>query len=117
MSEAVAGKGKGRGAGGAVVGGGLSLLSELGVQTAGLNHSIGQMTGAEAEGAGAEGSARRRRRRPVGPGRQADRLGEVPMEGDVGTWGRNYHETIILAGIELQRQRVRRGPLCRRGLS
>ena len=27
---------------------------------------------------------------------------------DVGAWGRNWHEMIILSGIELQRQRVRR---------
>jgi hypothetical protein len=28
-------------------------------------------------------------------------------EGDVKAWGRNWHETVILSGIEMQRQRVR----------
>ena len=35
----------------------------------------------------------------MGPGYA---LGET----DVAAWGRNYHEMIILSGIEVQRQRV-----------
>ena len=27
-------------------------------------------------------------------------------DGDVKAWGRNWHETVILSGIEMQRQRV-----------
>jgi len=27
-------------------------------------------------------------------------------EGDIGAWGRSYHEMIILSGIERQRQKV-----------
>lgn len=32
--------------------------------------------------------------------------GFVAAEGDIGTWGRNWHEMVILSGIEMQRQRA-----------
>jgi hypothetical protein len=32
----------------------------------------------------------------------------VSSEGDLGAWGRNWHEMVILSGIEMQRQKVSR---------
>ncbi|WVR05746.1 hypothetical protein IAU60_002771 [Kwoniella sp. DSM 27419] len=100
MSEAVAGRGKRtkneRGEG-------FNLLSNLGVNTSQLTHNISQLPNAE------RSAKPRRRRQP------AQNRSEVPSdvgaayatsEGDIGTWGRNWHEMVILGGIEVQRQRT-----------
>ena len=79
------------------------LLSNLGVNTAQLTHDISQLPDVDTSSQ----PARRRKKtnlrlppmRDIGP--------SYPVGNqDVGAWGRNWHETIILSGIEYQRQRV-----------
>ncbi|ORY20676.1 Nup93/Nic96-domain-containing protein [Naematelia encephala] len=87
MSESVAGKGKRRGRDGE----GFNLLSNLGVNTSQLAHAVPSST------------PRRRRRHAV------EQYGAGPStagQEDMSVWGRNWHETIILSGIELQRQKT-----------
>ncbi|ODN84353.1 hypothetical protein L202_00321 [Cryptococcus amylolentus CBS 6039] len=99
MSEAVAGRGK-RAKGDR--GEAFNLLSTLGVNTSQLTHSIAQLPSGITTTAG-----RPRRRRA-----QAQKVEAIPEaayasnDGDIGTWGRNWHEMVILSGIELQRQRT-----------
>ncbi|WRT63978.1 uncharacterized protein IL334_000905 [Kwoniella shivajii] len=102
MSEAVAGRGKKskneRGEG-------FNLLSNLGVNTSQLTHNISQLPNA------AEPSARPRRRRQPPQQSRLEPLGDMGPsyaigDGDIGAWGRNWHEMVILGGIEVQRQRT-----------
>lgn len=82
-----------------------NLLSNLGVNTSQLAHSISQLP--------SEAAAPRPRRRRAAQvqaqaAEQVPELGRgfVAAEGDIGTWGRNWHEMVILSGIEMQRQRA-----------
>lgn len=79
-----------------------SLLTNLGVNTSQLNHSISHFAPP------ADSRPKRRKARLPRVVPDADELGPGPSGGamDVGAWGRNWHETIILSGIEYQRQRV-----------
>ncbi|WVQ85347.1 hypothetical protein IAT38_007512 [Cryptococcus sp. DSM 104549] len=101
MSEAVAGRGK-RTKGDR--GEAFNLLSTLGVNTSQLTQSISQLPSEPA-------ASRPRGRRPApGPAR-LEPLPDVgpsyPVaDGDIGAWGRNWHEMVILSGIEMQRQRT-----------
>ena len=81
-----------------------TLLSNLGVNTSQLAQHISSLP------AGPSETSRPRRRAAKTP-----RLQTAPESGpshrapdqDVAAWGRSWHETIILSGIENQRQRVR----------
>lgn len=80
-----------------------ALLSNFGVNTSQLIHDIGKLPSTE--------PPKSRRKRHVA---QASRVAPKELggaygtnEGDVKAWGRNWHETVILSGIEMQRQRVR----------
>nr|KIR48858.1 nuclear pore complex protein Nup93 [Cryptococcus bacillisporus CA1280] len=102
MSEVVAGRGKRVKS---EKGEAFNLLSNLGVNTSQLAHSISQLPSEPA-------APRPRRRRAAQV--QAQAVEQVPelgrgfvaAEGDIGTWGRNWHEMVILSGIEMQRQRI-----------
>ncbi|WVQ97122.1 hypothetical protein IAU59_004232 [Kwoniella sp. CBS 9459] len=104
MSEAVAGRGKRTKN---EKGEGFNLLSNLGVNTSQLTHNIAQLPSAEP-------SARPRRRRHHVQQKQQDRLeplGDIGPpyavgDADIGAWGRNWHEMVILGGIEAQRQKT-----------
>ncbi|WVQ62366.1 uncharacterized protein L199_000506 [Kwoniella botswanensis] len=101
MSEAVAGRGK---KGRNEKGEGFNLLSNLGVNTSQLTHNIAQLPNA------AEPSTRPKRRRQPQQHR-LEPLGDIGPsygigDGDIGAWGRNWHEMVILGGIEVQRQRT-----------
>ncbi|WVO19809.1 uncharacterized protein IAS62_001099 [Cryptococcus decagattii] len=102
MSEVVAGRGKRVKS---EKGEAFNLLSNLGVNTSQLAHSISQLPSEPA-------APRPRRRRAVQvqvqAAEQVPELGRgfVAAEGDIGTWGRNWHEMVILSGIEMQRQRI-----------
>ncbi|WWC66561.1 uncharacterized protein I206_100464 [Kwoniella pini CBS 10737] len=101
MSETVAGRGK---KGKNERGEGFGLLSNLGVNTSQLTHNISQLPNA------AETSTRPRRRRQQ-PQHRIEPLGDIGPsygigDGDIGAWGRNWHEMVILGGIEVQRQRT-----------
>ncbi|ORX34270.1 Nup93/Nic96-domain-containing protein [Kockovaella imperatae] len=103
MSESVASRGK---RGKSRQGEGYNLLSSLGVNTTQLSHDISQLPHAEPSNTSA---APKRRRRPAAAG--LHHVGEPSGSGvndgqDVGSWGRNWHETIILSGIEYQRQKT-----------
>ena len=81
----------------------LQLLSSIGVNASQINQSINNLPSVE------NGAKRRRGRGRAG---RTDALPDIGPsyaagEGDVASWGRNWHETIILSGIEYQRQRVR----------
>lgn len=78
-----------------------ALLSNLGVNTSQLAHSISHLSGDQ------PGRPKRRRARPVklDPSLEAG-PSFAGGEGDVGAWARNWHEMIILSGIERQRERV-----------
>ncbi|KIS01485.1 nuclear pore complex protein Nup93 [Cryptococcus deuterogattii 2001/935-1] len=102
MSEVVAGRGKRVKS---EKGEAFNLLSNLGVNTSQLAHSISQLP--------SEPTAPRPRRRRAAQvqaqaAEQVPELGRgfVAAEGDIGTWGRNWHEMVILSGIEMQRQRI-----------
>nr|KIR87295.1 nuclear pore complex protein Nup93 [Cryptococcus tetragattii IND107] len=102
MSEVVAGRGKRIKS---EKGEAFNLLSNLGVNTSQLAHSISQLP--------SEAAAPRPRRRRAAQvqaqaAEQVPELGRgfVAAEGDIGTWGRNWHEMVILSGIEMQRQRI-----------
>ena len=80
-----------------------ALLSGFGVNTSQLIHDISKLPSTE--------PPKSRRKRHVA---QAARAAPMEVggaygtnEGDVKAWGRNWHETVILSGIEMQRQRVR----------
>ncbi|KIR67683.1 nuclear pore complex protein Nup93 [Cryptococcus bacillisporus CA1873] len=102
MSEVVAGRGKRVKS---EKGEAFNLLSNLGVNTSQLAHSISQLPSEPA-------APRPRRRRAAQVQAQAAEQvpelgrGFVAAEGDIGTWGRNWHEMVILSGIEMQRQRI-----------
>ncbi|WWC58422.1 uncharacterized protein I303_100962 [Kwoniella dejecticola CBS 10117] len=107
MSESVAGRGK---KGKNERGEGFNLLSNLGVNTSRLTHDISQLPNA------AEPSGRPRRRRQAHQSQnqrqhRLEPLGDIGPsygigDGDIGAWGRNWHEMVILGGIEVQRQRT-----------
>ncbi|WWC86091.1 uncharacterized protein L201_000962 [Kwoniella dendrophila CBS 6074] len=102
MSEAAAGRGK---KGKNEKGEGFNLLSNLGVNTSQLTHNISQLPN------NAEPSTRPRRRRQPPQQSRLEPLGDIgPSYGigdsDIGAWGRNWHEMVILGGIEVQRQRT-----------
>jgi len=80
------------------------LLSNLGINTSQLTHEIAQLPTA---GETSRPSRRRKRLAPLGDLGPAYAVGDA----DVGAWGRNWHEMVILSGIEVQRQKV--GPDCR----
>ncbi|KAK4687416.1 nuclear pore complex protein Nup93, partial [Tremellales sp. Uapishka_1] len=109
MSEVVAGKGR-KGKGG-IRGEGHTLLSNLGINTSHLSHSISSLQPqAQASSLSAPASRPSRRRRPP-PASRLEPLGDLGpsyglSDGDVGAWGRNWHEMVILSGIEVQRQRT-----------
>nr|ODN86462.1 nuclear pore complex protein Nup93 [Cryptococcus depauperatus CBS 7841] len=98
MSETIAGKGKRiKGEKGEAY----NLLSNLGVNTSQLTHSISQLP--------FESSVTRPRKRRLAQSRaesQPDLAQYPPAEGDIASWGRNWHEMVILGGIELQRQKI-----------
>lgn len=101
MSEAAAGKGK---RSKALNGEGHTLLSNLGINTSRLQSEIAQLPDAEPS------RPARRRKHAHAPGRLAP-LGDLGPayamgDADVGAWGRNWHEMVILSGIEVQRQKV-----------
>nr|XP_031861265.1 uncharacterized protein CI109_003235 [Kwoniella shandongensis]KAA5528337.1 hypothetical protein CI109_003235 [Kwoniella shandongensis] len=101
MSESVAGRGK-RGKNDR--GEGFNLLSNLGVNTSQLTHNIAQLPSAEP-------STRPRRRKHVPASSRLEPLGDIGpsyamSDGDISAWGRNWHEMVILSGIEVQRQRT-----------
>ncbi|CAD6583189.1 MAG: hypothetical protein TREMPRED_003480 [Tremellales sp. Tagirdzhanova-0007] len=103
MSEAVAGRGK---KGKSTRGEGHTLLSNLGINTSQLSHTISSLPTADQARA-----ARPRRRRLAPTVSRLEPLGDIGPsyamgDKDVGAWGRNWHEMIILSGIELQRQRT-----------
>jgi hypothetical protein len=88
-----------------------TLLSSLGVNTSQLNHSIAQLP-SDAQG---DAPRNKRRRRPVAGGGSAaagaapaghSTAGYGTSESDMHAWGRNWHEMVILGGIEAQRQKV-----------
>jgi len=77
-------------------------LSNFGVNTSQLVHDINKLPSSE--------PPKSRRKRHVA---QASRVAPAEVggaygtnDGDVKAWGRNWHETVILSGIEMQRQRV-----------
>jgi nuclear pore complex protein Nup93 len=79
-----------------------ALLSNFGVNTSQLVHDINKLPSSE--------PPKSRRKRHVA---QASRVAPAEVggaygtnDGDVKAWGRNWHETVILSGIEMQRQRV-----------
>jgi len=79
-----------------------ALLSNFGVNTSQLVHDINKLPSSE--------PPKSRRKRHVA---QASRVAPADVggaygtnDGDVKAWGRNWHETVILSGIEMQRQRV-----------
>lgn len=76
-----------------------TLLSNLGINTSRLSHEIAALPAATAE------QSRPKRRKRLAP------LGDLGpayavSDGDVGAWGRNWHEMVILSGIEVQRQKT-----------
>lgn len=79
------------------------MLSNLGINTSQLQREIAQLPGEATE------ASRPRRRRkanakltPLGDLGPAYAIGDA----DVGAWGRNWHEMVILSGIEVQRQKT-----------
>jgi len=83
-----------------------TLLSNLGINTSQLSHTISNLPSAEQALA-----TRPRRRRHAPTASRLQPLGDMGPsyamgDTDVAAWGRNYHEMIILSGIEVQRQRV-----------
>ncbi|GFZ43143.1 hypothetical protein JCM24511_00862 [Saitozyma sp. JCM 24511] len=114
MSEAVAGRGKGRKV---HPGEGHTLLSNFGINTSHLSHTISHLPADVSGAAGAAGApapsaaAHRPRKRRVVPTGRVEPMGDlgpayVSSEGDLGAWGRNWHEMVILSGIEMQRQKT-----------
>jgi nuclear pore complex protein Nup93 len=77
------------------------LLSNLGINTSQLTHEIAQLPTTTAGEASRPGR-RRKRLAPLGDLGPAYAVGDA----DVGAWGRNWHEMVILSGIEVQRQKV-----------
>ncbi|BEJ15888.1 hypothetical protein CspHIS471_0504930 [Cutaneotrichosporon sp. HIS471] len=100
MSEAAAGKGK---RSKATIAEGHTLLSNLGVNTSRISHEIAQLATAE--------PSRPKRRKQGGRLAPLGDLGPAYAVGDtdVGAWGRNWHEMVILSGIEVQRQKTVKG--------
>jgi nuclear pore complex protein Nup93 len=100
MSEVAAGKGKRSKATPAE---GHTLLSNLGINTSRLSHEIAQLPKAE--------TSRPKRRKQGGRLAPLGDLGPAYAVGDtdVGAWGRNWHEMVILSGIEVQRQKTVKG--------
>ena len=82
----------------------VQLLSNLEVNTAQLTHSVAQLPNA----GDATGARPKRRRQRVLNDNSIPDVGTSynASQQDVGAWGRNLHETIILSGIEHQRQKV-----------
>jgi hypothetical protein len=85
-----------------------ALLSNFGVNTSQLVHDINKLPSSE--------PPKSRRKRHVA---QASRVAPAEVggaygtnDGDVKAWGRNWHETVILSGIEMQRQRVSITSIC-----
>lgn len=80
-----------------------TLLSNLGINTSQLQREIAQLP---AEAAAASRPRRRRKANakltPLGDLGPAYAIGDA----DVGAWGRNWHEMVILSGIEVQRQKT-----------
>jgi nuclear pore complex protein Nup93 len=79
-----------------------ALLANFGVNTSQLTHDVSKLPSTE--------PPKSRRKRHVD---QASRVAPAEVggaygtnDGDVKAWGRNWHETVILSGIEMQRQRV-----------
>lgn len=86
-----------------VAGEGHTLLSNLGINTSQLAHTIAQLPASEQTTV-----PKRRRRQPLGARRGLGDAGAsyAAADGDLATWSRNLHEMTILSGIEHQRQRV-----------
>ncbi|KAL1407707.1 nuclear pore complex subunit [Vanrija albida] len=102
MSEVAAGRGK-RGLNGE----GYQLLSNLGINTSQLSHEIAQLP---ADAAASTSRPARRRKTQASSSRLAP-IGDLGPayavgDADVGAWGRNWHEMVILSGIEVQRQKT-----------
>ncbi|GMK55571.1 hypothetical protein CspeluHIS016_0206270 [Cutaneotrichosporon spelunceum] len=100
MSEVAAGKGKRSKATAAE---GHTLLSNLGVNTSRISHEIAQLSATE--------PSRPKRRKQGGHLAPLGDLGPSYAVGDtdVAAWGRNWHEMVILSGIEVQRQKTVKG--------
>ena len=77
-----------------------TLLSNLGINTSQLSHDILQLPDADPSD-----RPRRRRKGAHRPAPLSD-ISQARGGEDVSSWGRNWHETIILSGIEYQRQKV-----------
>ncbi|KAL7423797.1 nuclear pore complex subunit [Cryptotrichosporon argae] len=104
MSEAVAGRGR---RAKSARGEGHTLLSNLGINTSQLAHTISNLPApepADAQAGSTSGQKRRRRRRLPALGDMGPSY--AVGDADVGAWGRNWHEMVILSGIEVQRQKT-----------
>ncbi len=86
-----------------------TLLSNLGINTSHLSHTISNLPTDQSQ------TPKFRRRRHAPSTSRLAPLGDMGpsyamRDTDVEAWGRNWHEMIILSGIEMQRQRVRSLP-------
>lgn len=74
----------------------------MGINTSRLSHEIAQLPVAEPSSRPARRRKQGGRLAPLGDLGPAYAVGDT----DVGAWGRNWHEMVILSGIEVQRQKT-----------
>ena len=81
------------------------LLARFGVNTNSTAQRIEDLSGSQAGPSAEPERPRRRRRAPEAYGGQSHAITRA-AEGDIGAWGRSWHEMVILEGIETQRRNV-----------